>query len=113
MNKGIPMRRKAPVFLAVLLLLFAGAPSLTSNAEKPITPYGDYCSRLSHYGTGKNRHSHKRSEKALKHYYNSRGFDVEITTVKGRFIKAQVKKSGELVDTIILDRHTGRIRSIN
>ena len=106
------MRRKCPVFLAVLLLLFAGATALTSYAEKPVTPYGDYRSRLSHCGTGKNIHSHKRSEQALKHYYNSRGFDVEITTVKGRFIRAQVKKGGELVDTIILDRHTGRIRSI-
>jgi hypothetical protein len=101
------------IILSVFLLLFTGAAAANSFAEKPVTPYGDYCSRLSHYGMGKYMHSHRQSEQALKHYYKSRGFDVEITALHGRFIKADVLKDDTLVDTIIFDRHTGRIRSIN
>jgi hypothetical protein len=82
------------------------------HEKKPVTPYGDYCPRFSKYGKNKAFHTQKQAEEALEHYYNSKGFAVEIVSPRGRFIKAHVKKKDTVVDIIIFDRHTGRIRSI-
>jgi hypothetical protein len=110
----IIMKNKTNLLLIFLFTFFFSIPSgaFLSYAEKPKTPYGDFCNHISRYGTSKKMHSHKQSEKALKHYFNSKGLDVEIITSKGRFLKANVKKKGKTVDTIIFDRRTGRIRSI-
>jgi hypothetical protein len=108
------MKIKFNLLLSFMFVFFLSILSgaLLSYAEKPITPYGDFCSRMSHYGTSKHMRSFKQSEQALKHYFKSKGLDVEIITSKGRFIKANVKKNGKTADTIIFDRRTGRIRSI-
>lgn len=82
------------------------------HEKKPVTPYGDYCPRFSNYGKKKAFHTRKQAKEALQHYYHSKGFTVEVVSPGGRFIKANIKKENAVIDVVIFDRHTGRIRSI-
>ncbi len=50
--------------------------------------------------------------RAMVDYYKSKGLIVEIENIRGRFIKARIKDKRGIVDVIIFDRRTGRIRSI-
>ncbi len=107
------MKMKVITLITILFLpLFSVTSALSSDNEALKTPYGDFCSHFSHYGSSKKMHSHKQSEKALKHYFESKGLDVVIVHSKGRFFKANVLKKNKIVDTVIFDRITGRIRSV-
>ncbi|UCH82311.1 MAG: hypothetical protein JSW20_06665 [Nitrospiraceae bacterium] len=79
---------------------------------KPITPYGDSCTRCSTYGTCKYTLSHEDARRAIMDYYDKKGYIVELIHKRGRFIKAKVKDKNKVVDIIIFDRRTGRLRSI-
>ncbi len=94
------------IFLAAVKNLHASSP------KKNATPYGDYCDRVSHYGKRHKAISDKQVREALKHYYGEKGLDFEIINLKGRFVKAFIKDGNKTVDTIIFDRHTGRIKSV-
>jgi len=76
------------------------------------TPYGDYCSRISRYGTHKSLIDIKRAKEALHHYYGAKGLKIEIISQKGRFLKAAIKEQDQVVDIIIFDRRSGRIRTV-
>ena len=104
-----------PLLIIVLVFSFyipviSGADAGHENSK--VTPYGDYCSRISHYGMHKSIIDMKHAEEALKHYYGEKGLDVEVVSREGRFIKAIVKDEHAVVDTIIFDRNTGRLRSV-
>ncbi len=43
---------------------------------------------------------------------HKKGLKISIGKARGRFIKARVEDKGKVVDVIIFDRRTGRIRSI-
>ena len=79
---------------------------------KPVTPYGDFCPRCTEYGICKSILSHEDARKAMLDYYNKKGLSVELEKKTGRFIRARIKHRNEVVDVIIFDRRTGRIRSI-
>lgn len=106
------MKTKLTLFIAVMLLLLPifGVP--LSHAEKPVTPYGDYCDRCGHYGSCRSLMSNEESEKAMEEYYQKKGLRVDIEKARGRFIKARIKENGTVVDVIIFDRRTGRVRSV-
>ncbi len=82
------------------------------SGHNKVTPFGDYCSRMSHYGKNKSIIDLKHSEEALKHYYKEKGLDIVIVSSKGRFIKVKIMDEYNLVDIIIFDRQTGRVRSV-
>ena len=98
------------VISTLLLVLFS---DLFAMHEKgPVTPYGDFCPHCSHYGTGHSSMSHDDAKKAMIDYYHSKGLTVEIQGKRGRFIRAKIKDKDKIVDEIIFDRRTGRVRSI-
>jgi hypothetical protein len=113
-GKKEKMRKKVFTFLVIIIAVmflsievpFAGRRGMN------ITPYGDFCPRCGKYGTCNNPMNPGEAEKAMEDYYREKGFDIEVVKVKGRFIRANIKDKGEVVDVIIFDRHTGRIRSI-
>lgn len=86
------------------------------RSGKPVTPYGDFCRDCGHYGTCKSPMKDDAAAKAMKDYFRKKGYTVEIEKRKGRrkgrFIKAKVKDKNIVVDVIIFDRRTGRMRSI-
>lgn len=108
------MKKIIAVIMAFTLSAFLAGASVSSEAHnrKQITPYGAFCSRTSHYGMHHGILDNNQVEKALKHFYNVKGLDIEIVDLKGRFIKALVKDKGAVVDKVIFDRRSGRIRSV-
>ena len=79
---------------------------------KAVTPYGDFCSRCSKYGTGRKPINMNEAVAAMKHYFKSKGLNVKKVGGRGRFLKAEIYKGDLLVDRVLFDRRTGRIRSI-
>lgn len=108
------MKKIIAVIMVLTLSAFLEGDSVSSEAQKrkQITPYGAFCSRTSHYGIHQAILDNKQVEKALKHYYNVKGLDIEIVDLNGRFIKALVKDKDAVVDKVIFDRRSGRIRSV-
>jgi hypothetical protein len=98
------------IMFAFLLLSYAEASAW--QQRRPVTPYGDFCPRCGHYGTCKSIMSTIDAEQAMKDYYHKKAYTIEIENKRGRFIRAKVKEKGKVIDIIIFDRRTGRIRSI-
>ena len=108
------MRKTLTLILALSLSLILLAPAHASakHDKKNVTPYGDFCNRVSHYGIHKHLLDNKQVKNSLEHYFGGKGLSIEIINSKGRFVKTAVKDGETIVDTIIFDRHTGRIRSV-
>ena len=98
-------------FLASVLILMQNTDSFAGH-KGPVTPYGDFCPRCSEYGNCKSNMSHDEAKEALISYYQKKGLGVELEKKRGRFIRVKVKDRNKVVDIIIFDRRTGRIRSI-
>ncbi len=110
------MRLRTLLFIAFLITSLFLAKSNDVRAASPngkkTTPYGAYCDRVRHYGNHHKALNDKHVNEALKHYYGEKDLDFKIINSKGRFVKAFIKDGNKIVDTIILDRRTGRIRSV-
>ena len=104
---GDKMFKKAfitALFLSVAIAAYAG--------EGTVTPYGDYCKKCTTYGTCKDPLPPREAIAALEQYYREKGFTVGKVQHRGRFIEAEIYEGNRLVDKVLFDRKTGRIRSI-
>lgn len=100
-------------FIAIISLIpLSHSPAFAWHLEKTVTPYGDVCPQCGNYGTCKSVMTDYDAENALNDYYKKKGLKVEIEKISGRFIKAGIYNKEGIVDIIIFDRKTGRIRSI-
>lgn len=106
------MRHVIFPILIIIFLSLSGSESFAWSHDKSVTPYGDSCPQCEKYGTCSKVMTDYDAEKALKDYYNKKGLTVEVEKKKGRFIKAKIYDKSDVVDVIIFDRQTGRIRSI-
>ncbi|MBI4681525.1 MAG: hypothetical protein HY757_00240 [Nitrospirae bacterium] len=103
----------AAVFVIILALLFGVFSEVNAwRRGKPVTPYGDFCPRCTQYGSCKSIMSHNDAKKAMIDYYQEKGLGVELENINGRFIRARIKEADRVIDVIIFDRRTGRVRSI-
>jgi len=100
-----------PVVIVFLLQLTA-LDAFAWSEGTPVTPYGDFCPQCGKYGTCNTIMTNYDAEKALKDYYDRKELEVEIQDAGERFIKARIHDAQGIVDIIIFDRRTGRIRSI-
>jgi len=87
-------------------------PPKKTESRKSVIPYGDFCSRCTKYGTGNRPVNINEAVAAMKHYFDTKGLTVKEIKGRGRFLKAEIYKEDLLVDRILFDRRTGRIRSI-
>ncbi|MBI5674628.1 MAG: hypothetical protein HZC48_02210 [Nitrospirae bacterium] len=85
--------------------------ALPPDDAKPVTPYGD-CTACGKYGICKTQMSNEDAKKAMIEYYDKKRLHIKIEKTIGRFIKAKIMDNGKVVDIIIFDCRTGRIRSI-
>ena len=107
------IKRLLITVIFMLTLSVAGLPETNAfDKGNKVTPYGDFCNHVSQYGMHKSVIDMKHAKEALQHYYGEKGLDVEIVSQEGRFLKAKIKDGNEIVDIIIFDRHSGRVRSI-
>jgi len=97
------------IFITALLLLI-WVPADAGNNR--VTPYGDYCRECSTYGTCKSILSLKEAVAAIEQYYRDKGCKVGRVRHRGRFIEAEIYRENRLVDKVLFDRKTSRIRSI-
>lgn len=101
------------VFLGIWALLFGtGFEVHAWPTGKPVTPYGDFCPQCAKYGSCKTIMTHEDAKRAMMEYYHEKGLNVELEDRDGRFIRAKIKDESSVIDIIIFDRRTGRVRSI-
>jgi len=100
--------------LLIILALLSGSwcSAYAWRYGKPVTPYGDFCPRCTKYGSCKTIMTHEDAVKAMTDYYHEKGLNVELENKGGRFIRAKIKEDNSVIDIIIFDRRTGRVRSI-
>jgi hypothetical protein len=110
--KSMKLRNVTVLVITMILSVVFMPEIFAEHVEKPVTPYGDFCPQCSQYGNCKYTMSHEDAKKALLDYYHKKGFGVELVRKRGRFIRAKIKDNEKVVDVIIFDRGTGRIRSI-
>lgn len=96
-----------PFFLALSTSIVFALP----DDAKPVTPYVD-CTGCGKYGICKTQMSQEDAKKAMIEYYSKRGLRINIENTRGRFIKAKIMDNDKVVDIVIFDCRTGRIRSI-
>jgi hypothetical protein len=113
-KREINMKKRFAIILTLALgFLLSGAAGVSAeDSKKHTTPYGDFCKLHSHYGTHNKMLTSQEVEKALRHYYGEKGLDFEIVKTRGRFVEVLIKDKNTVVDKVVFDRHTGRIRSI-
>jgi hypothetical protein len=92
--------------------LFLSAGLSAHAGQETVTPYGDYCKECTTYGTCKDPIPPKAAINAIGNYYRDRGYTVGRVRHKGRFIEAEIFEDNRLVDKVLFDRKTSRIRSI-
>jgi len=92
--------------------LFLSVSVSASAGEYLVTPYGDYCSKCATYGACKVPLPPVEAIAEIEQYYMDRGYTVGRVRHKGRFIEAEIYDNNKLVDKVLFDRKTGRIRSV-
>ncbi|NOX19843.1 MAG: hypothetical protein GXO99_01070 [Nitrospirae bacterium] len=98
--------------IITILLFGVTVVAFAWPSKRWVTPYGDYCPMASIYGMQKHNISVNEAKHALSQYYSKKGYSIIVVDIKGRFMKINVMDGKRVIDTIIFDRHTGRIRSI-
>jgi hypothetical protein len=97
------------VFAAIIFFILT--PNNGYGSEAGI-PYGDSCQWCSEYGICREDLGPKEAESAIDRYFSMRGLAATNMRHKGRFIEADIYRNDRLIDKVIFDRKTGRIRSI-
>jgi len=101
------------VVLVLILFMFLASPLFAeSDATRGITSYGEHCQLCGEYGYCKTQPAHKDVVNALSSHYEKRRLRVLVLKQKDRFLEAEIYKNGAVIDRILLDLRTGRIRSI-
>ncbi len=97
-----------------LQAVFAQPTEMKRATPPHVRPYGDYCPKEhGRYGATRAVESEAEALAILSHYY--RGRDITVAKLEKRriFFRAEIINSeGSLIDVVIIDRRTGRIRSI-
>jgi hypothetical protein len=79
--------------------------------HRPAVNYGAYCR-----GPGGEVHQKLSITEAIKdmrQYFQRQGLDITHITHDSRFVRADViDKSGKVIDSVLLDSWTGRMRSV-
>lgn len=107
MKTPLFIRGTFPVLLAALGLVLL--PPVPYAGEKP--PYGD--TERNGYGERKPVKSLAEAKKALSEFFAKKQYKVGKLEEKEFFFEAEIlDKGGKVVDKVIIDKRTGRIRSI-
>lgn len=94
------------------LVFIPGAYAENNSTEKrrqTITPYGATCK--GGYGMLREHMAIPEAVRAMNDYFEKKGLTVAIIDHWSRFIMADIYDGATIVDRIIMDRKTGRMRS--
>ncbi len=99
--------------ISLILFMTFMMPSLLYSKERH--PYGTYCpcKERGWYGERRPVMTEKEAVKLIKDFYRESNVMVGDIKKRRHFFKVEIlNKDGELIDIIIIDRRTGRMRSI-
>lgn len=105
--------RMAP--LAVLLFSGAALAMPAALAQDKPSPYGGYKKGTTDttYGERRPVSSVAEARKVLREYFAKKNVKIGEIKEKDLYFEAEIlDKSGQVIDTVIVDKRTGRIRSI-
>jgi hypothetical protein len=105
------MRYLSTLAVIPVILALSAAGYASPDDAKPVTPYGE-CAGCGKYGVCKTQMSEEDARKVMVDHYDKKGLHINIEKTNGRFIKAKIMDNGKVVDIVIFDCRTGRIRSI-
>lgn len=115
--KGVLQMMKNLLLLIIFLTTFVVLPD-NAHAMNGMMggwgPYGDYCPMQGSYGARKPVRTADEAKKILQEYFSAYK-DITINNIRerGGFFEAEIKdKNNKLLDIVIVDKRTGRIRSI-
>lgn len=102
--------------ILVTFLMSVSSANLTyyvyaQNNIENATPYGEKCTLCGEYGYCSKIPSYNEAINALQSYYGQKGMNVIVLRQRGRFMEVEVYRNKIMVDRIILDLRTGRLRS--
>ncbi len=103
-------------FFAITASIFIGIPAgAADNPSGCPRPYGGYCRgpRWGWYGANQPVTTSDEARKHLEKYFE--GQDVTIGTIaeKSTYFEAEIRNTAhEVIDKVIINKRTGRIRSV-
>ena len=114
------MRKISLLIIFLAILLVTPVPSYSEDMKGwrggRHAPYGDYCPgpERGWYGAKKEIKTVEEAEKILKEYFSqTEGVKIGKIKERGRFFEADITdKNDVLIDIVIVNKRTGRIRSI-
>ncbi|HEX8947969.1 MAG TPA: hypothetical protein VF790_03340 [Dissulfurispiraceae bacterium] len=95
-----------------LFLLVLGAYALVESRKDAVVPRADSCPLCGEYNYCSEQPSFNEAADVLRAYYREKGMDARAIKQDGRLLEAEIYKGGDLVDRVLLDLRTGRIKSI-
>lgn len=108
--------RPLTISLIAFLLLTVSYSQAMDGCWGGRSPHGNYCEGpgWGWYGERKAVRTETEAKRVLMHYFSSYD-DIRINNIKERkwFFEAEIRdKENKLIDVVIIDKRTGRIRSI-
>lgn len=103
------------IIAAIILMSLSFIPAAQADnirdekKRQSITPYGAACEGS--YGMLREHMTIPDAVRAIKDYFEKKGLTVEIIDHWSRFIMADIYDGAIIVDRVIMDRKTGRLRS--
>jgi hypothetical protein len=105
-----------PIALLSFMVLFCSYAQAKDECQGERYPHGNYCegARWGWYGERNAIRSPAEAKKVLTEYFSSvRGVRIALIKERKWFFKAEIRdKKGNLIDIVIIDKRSGRIRSI-
>ncbi len=99
--------------ITLILLIFMLTPSLLYSGERH--PYGTYCpcKERGWYGERRPVLTEKEAVNLIKDFFRERKVIIGDIQKRRHFFRVEIlNENGGLIDIIIIDRRTGRMRSI-
>jgi len=98
--------------ISIAALVLCASPALAGGKLRPHGPY-TLTAQKSDYGAKKPVANEKEARAALEEYFKGKDVTVGKIEEKELFFEAGIlDKKGKVVDKVIIDKRTGRIRSI-
>ncbi len=101
---------KHALVISMLILLPALFMPADYSYAKEKTPYGTTC--YDQYGASGRPRTTSQAIGAVRKYFRERGYYVKLLGHNMHFLKVEVYDDEEVVDTVIVDIRSGRIRSV-
>ncbi|MBI4595765.1 MAG: hypothetical protein HY730_05225, partial [Candidatus Tectomicrobia bacterium] len=83
------------------------------EAAGRVYPYGNYCPMWGRYGARKPVRTVNEARKILQEYFADESVKIDRIDEKRWYFQTEIRdKDDKLIDRLIVDKRTGRIRSI-